>query len=269
LEFENSYYQSLVLKNIQSFALSAQMAIIVIQQVFLGEINMEVLAIIPARGGSKRVPRKNIRNLAGKPLVAYSIETALQSKYINRVVVSTEDAEIAKVSQDYGAEVIIRPIELAQDTTKTAPVMMHVVEKLEQQGYKPDVVVLLQPTCPLRKTEMVDNAIHKLISSSNDSVFSAFLVGHTMPLWKRRRKDDKMECLYDYHLRPRSQEPELNDKLYSEDGAFYAIKIDAFKKYQDFIGEDPEIFEVERHIDIDTLEDFERTESCALNNAKP
>ena len=217
---------------------------------------MEVLAIIPARGGSKRVPRKNVKLLAGKPLVAYSIETGIQSKYITRVVVSTEDKEIASVAKDFGAEVVIRPDELAIDTAKTAPVMMHVVEELEKEGYKPDIVVLLQPTTPLRKLAMVDSAIEKLMNCDNDSIFSAFFLMRTMPFWKKTSSGE-MQCLYDYHLRPRSQEPELNEEIYSEDGAFYAIKMDAFKRIKDFIGENPCIYQVEQHIDIDTNQDFE------------
>ncbi len=216
---------------------------------------MNILAIIPARGGSKRVPRKNIKLLAGKPLVAHSIETALNSKFINKVVVSTEDKEIAEISKKFGAEVIIRPHELAVDTAKTAPVMIHTVEELEKKGYFTDIVVLLQPTTPLRELQMVDNALEKLINSDNDSIFSAFCKSHTMPLWKKNH-NGSMSCLYDYHLRPRSQEPQLNEKIYAEDGAFYAIKIDDFKKSKDFIGENPDIYEVKQHIDIDTPDDF-------------
>ena len=111
---------------------------------------MEVLAIIPVRGGSKGIPGKNIKPLAGKPLVAYTIEAAHNSKYITRTVVSTESSKIKDVCLALGAEVIDRPQELARDETKTAPVLLQVVESLGKQGYKPDVVVLLQATCPLR-----------------------------------------------------------------------------------------------------------------------
>lgn len=226
---------------------------------------MNIVAIIPARGGSKRVPRKNVKLLAGKPLVAYSIETGLQSKYIDKVVVSTEDKEIADVSAKHGAQVIIRPDELAIDTAKTPPVMLHAVAELEKQGYHPDIVVLLQPTTPLRNLEMVDAAIEQLINCENDSIFSAFYRGHTMPLWKKCHNGE-MQCLYDYHLRPRSQEPELNESVYSEDGAFYAIKTDAFKKYKDFIGGNPCIYKVEPHIDIDTNKDFENVRACLVKD---
>lgn len=108
---------------------------------------MEVLAIIPVRGGSKGIPGKNIKPLAGKPLVAYTIEAAHNSKYITRTVVSTESSKIKDICLALGAEVIDRPEELARDETKTAPVLLQVVESLEKQGYKPDVVILLQATC--------------------------------------------------------------------------------------------------------------------------
>ena len=119
---------------------------------------MEVLAIIPARGGSKGIPGKNIKLLASEPLLAYSIKAAQNSKFVSRTIVSTECKEIKDISISYGVEVIDRPIELAQDETKTAPVLLHVLNELEKQNYKPDVVVLLQATCPLRDENELDEA---------------------------------------------------------------------------------------------------------------
>jgi len=227
---------------------------------------MNILAIIPARGGSKRVPRKNIKMLAGKPLIAHTIEVGLKSKYITRLVVSTEDAEIANVSKSFGAEVFARSMELAQDTTKTPPVMIGVVEGLEKQGYNADIVVLLQVTCPLRDENLIDAVIEKLINSEHDSIFTGFHLMHTMPLWKKHHNGETTS-LYDYHLRPRSQEPELNEKIYSEDGAVYAIKIDSFKKHNDFIGENPDIYITPKNLDIDTEEEFKDAESL-ISSAK-
>lgn len=224
---------------------------------------MNILGIIPARGGSKRIPGKNIKPLAGKPLVAYTIEAGLKSKLIDRVIVSTEDEKIAGISKNFGAEVFIRPQELAQDETKTAPVLLHVVEELEKQGYYPGIIVLLQPTSPLRDEKIIDEALLKLINSGNDSVFTVTRIGKTMPKWKRDY-NGRMVALYDYHFRPRSQEPELMEDMFAENGAFYAIKIDAFKKYRDFIGEDAEIYEMPPQIDIDTPEDFDKVEKIIL-----
>jgi CMP-N,N'-diacetyllegionaminic acid synthase len=227
--------------------------------------NMKIVAIIPARGGSKRIPRKNIKLIANKPMVAYSIEAGLNSKYIDRVIVSTEDKEIAEVSKQFGSEVFIRPIELAQDETKTSSVMVNVVEKLEEEGYHPDIVVLLQPTCPLRNEQFIDEALEQFFNSTeNDSLFSAHVRSHTMPLWKKHHNGD-LTCLYDYHLRPRSQERHLNELLFSEDGAFYAIKIEAFKKWKDFIGENPCIYETPYKIDIDNENDFQQAEQMLLS----
>jgi len=222
---------------------------------------MKIVGIIPARGGSKRLPGKNIKPLAGKPLIAYTIEAGLKSRLIDRVIVSTEDEKIAKVAISYGAEVIARPVELAQDTTKTAPVLVQVVEELEKQGYCPDIIVLLQLTSPQRDETIIDAALEKLINSENDSVFTGSKIGKTMPKWKRGY-DGKLVALYDYHFRPRYQEPELMEDMFAENGAFYAIKIDAFKKHRDFIGENAEIFETPKFIDIDTEEDFEKIETA-------
>lgn len=227
---------------------------------------MNILAIIPARGGSKRTPRKNIKIIAGKPLIAHSIEAGLKSKLVNRVVVSTEDAEIAEVARAFGAEVIIRPDELAIDTAKTAPVMVQVVEQLELNGYVPDIVVLLQPTSPTRDEKIIDAALTQLLNSDKDSIFGGFKYRKSMPLWKKGF-DGKNTAIYDYHFRPRTQEPHLMEDIYHETGAFYAIRIDAFKKTGDFLGEDVDIFEMGPSIDIDTPEDFARAEKILLEKA--
>lgn len=227
---------------------------------------MNILGIIPARGGSKRTPRKNIKMIAGKPLVAHTIEAGLKSNFINKVVVSTEDAEIAQVALAFGAEVIERPHELAIDTAKTAPVMLHVVEQLELKGYLPDIVVLLQPTCPLRDEKLIDAALNQFLNSDKDSIFGGIKMRKSMPLWKKGF-DGKNTAIYDYHFRPRTQEPHLMEDLYAETGAFYAIKIAAMKKTGDFLGEDVGIFEMEPSVDIDTPEDFARAEQKLLEKA--
>lgn len=226
---------------------------------------MKVLAIIPARGGSKGIPRKNVKLLADKPLIAYSIEAAQKSKYIDKIILSTEDKEIAEVAQAFGAEVIARPLELAQDTTKTAPVLVQVVEELKKQGYVPDIVVLLQPTSPLRTCEQIDKAIYKLVNSHNDSIFTGFWMCQAMPLWQKH-DDDTFKALYDYHLRPRRQEIEFRGNIMCEDGSIYAIKIDAFNKHKDFIGENPSIYVTKHQIDIDTIEDFQAVENLILSS---
>lgn len=122
--------------------------------------NFKVLGLIPARGGSKRVPHKNIKMLAGKPLLFYTIEQAKKSKYIDRVVVSTDDENVAQVAREYGAEVpFMRPADLAGDDVTDFPVFLHALEWLrDKEQYQPDIVVQLRPTHPLRKIEDVDRA---------------------------------------------------------------------------------------------------------------
>jgi len=133
------------------------------------------LAIIPARGGSKGVPRKNLRLLAGKPLIAYAIGTALASRLIDRVVVSTEDAEIARVAEQYGAEVpFIRPRELALDDSPEWSVWQHAIQTLEASGndFKTEVFVCIPPTAPLRAVEDVDACIQMLLRGDSDIVIT-------------------------------------------------------------------------------------------------
>lgn len=131
----------------------------------------KVIAIIPARGGSKGIPRKNIRLLAGKPLLAYTVDAAKNSSYIDRVIVSTEDSEIATISQSVGAEVIIRPVEHAQDNSPTVHVLEHVLGEIQsKENFIPDVIITLQATSPLRQAKHIDEAIEKYFSSDFDSL---------------------------------------------------------------------------------------------------
>ena len=228
---------------------------------------MEILAIIPARGGSKGIKRKNLKPILDKPLVAYTIEASLKSKYITRTIVSSEDEEILEVSKKYGAEILKRPQELAQDTTKTAPVMLDVIDKLENQGYKADYIVLLQPTCPLRDEEYIDSAFEYYFEAQKkgyDSCFSAFSSGYTHAKW-RILHDDKLEALYDFRTRPRRQEIEQHYKMITENGAFYALQCNKIKKTKDFIGYNPIAYITPKVIDIDTIEDFERVEEIIRN----
>ena len=125
----------------------------------------DILALIPARGGSKGIPRKNIRLFAGYPLIAWSIAAAKQSALVTRIIVSTDDEEIAAVAREWGAETpFLRPSEFAQDKTTDLPVFEHALKWLEEvEGYRPDVVVQLRPTSPIRPQTMVDNAIRILL----------------------------------------------------------------------------------------------------------
>lgn len=228
---------------------------------------MEILSIIPARGGSKGIPRKNLKLILNKPLVAYTIEASLKSKYITKTIVSSEDNEIIEVSKNYGAEVIKRPDELALDETKTAPVMLHVLEELEKIGYRADYVVLLQPTCPLRNEQYIDSAFSyyfEQIENGYDSCFSAFSIGYTHAKW-RILHNNKLEGLYDYRIRPRRQDMEQHYKMICENGAFYVLPWETLKEAKDFIGYNPTAYITPQVIDIDTIEDFKKVEECLKN----
>lgn len=221
---------------------------------------MEVLAIIPARGGSKGIPGKNIKMLAGKPLIAHTILASLKSKYITKTVLSTEDSKIKKVALEYGAEVLDRPIELAQDETKTAPVMLQVLEELEKQGYKPDVTILLQATCPLRTEKEIDEAFEMFQKCDCDSVFAVKKLGTTHAKWKMLY-DGSVEGLYNFRERPRRQDSDRHYTMLQETGSIYIIKTEVMKQVRDFIGEKPKIYVCQNCIDIDTLDDFNTVEA--------
>ena len=159
----------------------------------------EVLAIIPARGGSKGIPRKNIRNFAGYPLLAYSIAAGLQAKSVTRVIVSTDDEEIAVVAREFGAGTpFMRPVEFAQDDTTDLPVFQHALAWLaEHEGYKPEVVVQLRPTSPIRPRDCVDSAVNTLLAHPDaDSVRGVVPAGQNPhKMWRISGRDGRMTPL--------------------------------------------------------------------------
>jgi len=219
-----------------------------------------ILAIIPARGGSKGIPRKNIRLLCGKPLIAYTIEAALNSKLINRVFVSTEDEEITKVSKKYGAEVISRPTELAQDDTPSFPVFQHAIRHLEEvKDYHPEIIVVLQPTSPLRIVEDIDRAIEGFMESKYDSIVSVCEVEHP-PQWMYTLAGNRLKPLIKdgENVIRRQDAP----KVYRLNGAVHVTSRDIMMKKNRVLGKDTGayIMPLERSIDIDTELDFKLAE---------
>jgi len=160
---------------------------------------LEVLAIIPARGGSKGIPRKNIKLFAGYPLIAYSIQAALNSKYVTRTIVSTDDDEIASVAKEYGAEVpFLRPEEFAQDQTLDFPVFENLLKTLkESEGYYPDLVIQLRPTSPIRPINLVDDAIEEIFNDPEiDSVRGVVPSGQNpYKMWKIDNKSGLIQGL--------------------------------------------------------------------------
>ena len=192
---------------------------------------LKIIAIIPARGGSKGVRRKNIKALAGKPLIGYTIEAALKSKVFDRVVVSTEDEEIAEIAVRYGAEVIIRPAVLATDTAPTEPVTEHAVTYLEKgEDYKPDIIVLLQATSPFRNSKHIKEAMNEFLRNDYDSLLSV-CPSHAF-IW-RLTGNEASPINYDFKNRPRKQDmlPE-----YRENGAIYITKHEILMKEHNRLG---------------------------------
>jgi CMP-N-acetylneuraminic acid synthetase len=146
---------------------------------------MKIIAVVPARSGSKRLPGKNIKPLGSKPLIAHSIEAGLDSRLIDRVIVSTDSQEIARIGKQYGAEVpFLRPPAISGDSISDTPVLGHVAEWLEDnENYSPDIIVLLRPTTPLRSQGLIDRCIERLLNTEADSVRSVRDVGHWHPYW--------------------------------------------------------------------------------------
>lgn len=215
------------------------------------------LAIIPARGGSKRLPRKNVLKLAGKPLLAWSIDAALKSKYIDKVVVTSDDREILDISEKFGAEIIIRPDELASDTATSFDAIKHVVENKDYF----DFIILLQPTSPLRKTKQIDEAVELLEKKKADAVVSVCEMDHS-PLWSNTLPESgNMDLFVDAKIKnKRSQDLE---KYYRLNGAIYICNTDKLIGEKSFfLSNNIYAYKMDRirSIDIDEKIDFKFAE---------
>lgn len=213
-----------------------------------------MLVVIPVRAGSKGVPRKNLREVCGKPLVVWTIEHALAVPGEVRVVVSTDDPEIADVAQQAGAEVpFLRPAELAQDTTATEPVVAHAIEWLAGQDYHPHGVVLLQATSPIRLPGTVARAVARFEVGDIDSLVG--VVPQTPFLW---HLTDPPAAEYDVDHRPRRQELDGASFLYRETGSLYVTRTDLYATPGNRIGGRVELFVMDEleGIDIDSEADL-------------
>lgn len=213
-----------------------------------------ILAIIPARGGSKGIHRKNLQKVAGKPLVVHAIEQALASKYINRVLVNTEDMEIAEVAKRPGVEVMGRPDELAHDNARVDPLLIWTVKEFEKRTeLKVDIVVLLYPTAPLRRVSTIDEAVRKVLEKEYDSVLS--LYEDNTYLW--RKKGDTVEPInYDPPKRGPRQGEDWNQ--WGENKAVYVMTRDSLINTGCRLGEKIGYVEMSKleSMDVDTPADL-------------
>ena len=215
----------------------------------------KTVAIIPARGGSKGIPEKNIKPLFGKPLVAWTIEHAKKSECFNKIIVTTEDEEIAGISRKYGAEIIKRPKELAKDESPTIDAIFHVLEVLRTDNYNPNIIVLLQPTSPLRNVNDIEKALKLFLERDCESVVSVCEMEHP-PYWSFTVEGGYLNPLFENdYLKIRRQDL---PKTYIPNGAIYVSMPQMLYKYKSFYCEKtiPFVMPAERSIDIDNEIDF-------------
>ncbi|MBN1035234.1 acylneuraminate cytidylyltransferase family protein [Clostridium botulinum] len=226
----------------------------------------EILAIVPARGGSKGLPGKNILNLNGKPLIAHTILASKNSKFVTRVVVSTDDKEIAKISKKYGAEVpYLRPSSLAKDKSLTIDSVFHMLDYLEKyECYFPEYVLLLQCTSPLRNEQHIDEAIEKLVKSNFHGIIS-ICESEVNPYWTNILKNENLQ----YFLEEGKNITRRQDlpNIYRYNGAIYLAKTEVLKRERTFEVENLTGYVMDREssIDIDTEIDFKIAEIIMKN----
>jgi len=217
------------------------------------------IAVIPARGGSKRIPRKNIKDFYGKPLIAYSIEVALESKLFEKVIVTTDDEEIATIARSYGAEVpFIRPKELADDFSGTQDVIDHALKWFEDRGEHYDLVCTIYATAPLLQAQYLVKGYNALKNSDAIHAFSATSMPFPIQRTFKLDSNGRCEMFTPEHYMTRSQDLE---EAYQDAGQFYWSKVGKASTEVMF-GKDSIPVVLPRHLvqDIDTLEDWQRAE---------
>lgn len=224
-----------------------------------------ILGIIPARGGSKGVPRKNLRMVDGKPLVGRTIEMALGSRYIDRLILSSEDQEIIETARDYGCEVpFVRPKELSLDESVTRDVILHVMEAL---GEKYDLVVCLQVTSPLVTSDDIDGTIRTCVEKNTGSCVSVCKVDKS-PYWMFKMPEEGIlsPLMGDSYLTKRRQEL---PQIYIPNGAVFVVMWDWFLEHKTFYGSSTAgyVMPGSRSIDVDTENDFMMLEFLMKNGA--
>jgi len=203
-------------------------------------MSCEILGIIPARGGSKSIPGKNLYLCAGRPLICYSFDVAKESRCLTRTIVSTDSEDIAACAYDNGIEVpFMRPAEFAGDTTSMKAVVLHTIEALRAlDGYDPDILVLLQPTSPLRKAIHVDEVVERLRETGADSVVSVSPVpSHYHPQWQLRMEEGVLATYMGDPMGSVATRRQNLDSTLFRDGAVYALWTRTVKTYDNLYGE--------------------------------
>ena len=219
----------------------------------------KAVAVIPARGGSKRIPRKNIKNFHGKPLIAYSIEAAIKSNLFDKVVVSTDDEEIAQISKKYGATVpFFRPKELSDDFTGTGAVVNHAINFLKEQGESYDFVCTLYATAPFLDEKYLIESLEKLKNSTAKNAFSCTSMPFPIQRTFKITKNERCEMFWPENFMKRSQDLE---EAYQDAGQFYWTNLN-IKSNEIIFGKDSIPMVIPRYLvhDIDTIEDWIRAE---------
>ncbi|GAB3477206.1 pseudaminic acid cytidylyltransferase [Marinomonas epiphytica] len=220
------------------------------------------VAVIPARGGSQRIPRKNIRLLNGKPLIAYSIETALSSGLFDQVVVSTDDAEIATIAKEYGAYIpFMRPADLADHMTGTTPVMRHALQELIAQGHQPNEACLIYATCPLLTPDDLKQGWQELPQQGFS--FSATTFGFPIQRALCCNEEGDLIPMFPEHIKKRSQD--LQEAIHDA-GQFYWAKTSVWLDEKEIFGPQSKPIMLPRHRiqDLDTEEDWLRLTQIML-----
>lgn len=230
---------------------------------------MVAVGIIPARGGSKGIPRKNLAPLAGKPLLSWTADAALRSNHLSAAILTTEDDEIAAFGRACGLEVpFIRPVHLASDTAASIDVVTHAVDWLDAAGRRPDVVVLLQPTAPLRTAADIDAVLGMLASTAADSVVSIVEVpAHFSPDWQLTMTDSaELRLLNQQPLRSIIPRRQLLQKTYCRNGAIYAVRREVLQSCRSLYGERCIGYQMpaERSVNIDGPDELAEAERLLL-----
>lgn len=221
----------------------------------------KILTLIPARGGSKGLPGKNIKSLGGKPLIAWTIEEAKKSRYLDKIIISTDHDETAQIARAYGAQVpFMRPKELATDEAKGMDVVLHALDQMKSKEGPWDLVMLLQPTSPLRLAQDMDGAVEFLDQKKAQAVISVCRSEHP-PFWANTLPPDR--CMKDFlglEIKNKNRQ-ELGD-YYRLNGAIYLGSCDYVRAHQGFFGEETFAYVMppERSVDIDTELDFQFAE---------